>query len=423
MRRTVILFWTLVLAVAVFMPAITWAGGRGEGQKAEITWACNEQPQLTKEFWQDYSNRFMAKYPNVKVTNLYQPSSDTLTVYLKTLLATGEFPDISVMQSAADFVPAGALLAYNDSDLSMLADPNIGKINGKQYVATYKKMIMGMFYNKKYFADNGLKVPTTYNDFIKVCDTLKAKGIVPVALGMKDADIYTVLANMILGADVLAKDPTWGVERNQDKVKFDSPDFVKAMQKFQKICMDYTGPNRVSLTYEQMLEQFFNGKAAMLPIGQWVLGQVASQNAIDVGFFTFPGDTDANTIPVYVNEGLAISAKTKNVQVAKDFVKNFFADKEWYAKFLKAEELFPTTKEPVSFEASPLRKALEPYVAPLKTVEGFESMTGSAALLPGLKSYFAANLTQRIATGGDIKKELDLFDAEWVKANNNLKNK
>jgi hypothetical protein len=195
------------------------------------------------------------------------------------------------------------------------------------------------------------------------------------------------------------------------------------MEKFQKICMDYTGGNMVSLTYTQMLEQFFNGKAAMLPIGQWVLDQVAQQKDIDVGFFTLPGDTDANTIPVYVNEGLAISAKTKYVQVCKDFVRNFFDDTDWYGKFLKAEQLFPTTKKPVSFEMSPLRKALEPYVAPMKTVEGFESQTGSAALLPGLKSYFAAILTQKIATGAAIKTEVALFDNEWVKANNNLKNK
>lgn len=43
----------------------------------------------------------------------------------------------------------------------------------------------GVFYNKKVFEDNGLKVPETYEDFLTVCDTLKSKGITPVALGAR----------------------------------------------------------------------------------------------------------------------------------------------------------------------------------------------------------------------------------------------
>ena len=43
-----------------------------------------------------------------------------------------------------------------------------------------------MWYNKKVFADNGLKPPTTWDEFFKVADALKAKGIVPLVIGTKE---------------------------------------------------------------------------------------------------------------------------------------------------------------------------------------------------------------------------------------------
>src|SRR5689334_18791405 len=40
-----------------------------------------------------------------------------------------------------------------------------------------------LWYNKKVFADNNLQPPETFDDFFKVAEALKAKGITPLALG------------------------------------------------------------------------------------------------------------------------------------------------------------------------------------------------------------------------------------------------
>jgi hypothetical protein len=62
----------------------------------------------------------------------------------------------------------------------------------------------------------------------------------------------------------------------------------------------------------------------------------------------------------------------------------------------------------------PLRKYIEETIAGMKEVEGFESMTGDAAFLPGLKDYYTNKLTQNIAMGSDVAAELDSFDKEWA---------
>ena len=406
---------TLLLAVILLL-GLCAGNGLAETNKSKIVFCVNIQPQLPVEFWQSIADRYMAAHPEVQVEIIGQPSSNVnVFQYEKTLLATGQFPDVMVMQNPADFVPSGALLAFEDAELDYLADSSIGKIGGKQYVANYKKQVIGVFYNKKLFADNGLEVPKTYQAFLDVCEALKAKDILPLSIGIKDGWPQIMLANMIAGTDLLAKNPNWGSERNADKVKFNNPELVKAMQKYQYLCQNYAGSSLPSITYTQMLEQFFTGKAAMLPMGSWVNAEVAkAQQDFEVGWFPMPGDNDANVLSVFVNEGLSIGSATKYPDVCKDFVKFFFTDKELYSDFLKSEQLFPTTKEAIPYEMIPLRKYIEESIAGMTEVEGFESMTGDAAFLPGLKDYYTNKLTQNIAIGNDVATELDNLDKEWA---------
>jgi len=390
--------------------------------ETKIVFCVNIQPQLPLEFWQSIADRYMAANPDVKVEIIGNPSSNvTLPEYEKTLLSTNQFPDVMVMQNPADFVPSGALLPFEDGELDYLVDPEVGKIGGKQYVANYKKQIIGVFYNKDMFAANGLEVPDTWDKLVAASDKLLEAGIQPFSLGLKDGWPQGQLANMFAGTDLLAKDLHWGAKRNANEVKFNNPDLVKAMQKYQLICTKYSGDNITGITYTQMLEQFFNGKAAMLPIGSWVNAEVAKGlQDFEVGWFPIPGDENANVVSVFVNEGLSIGAETKYPEICKDFIHFFFTDKELYGEFLKSEQLFSTTKETVEYEMIPLRKEMEEIIAPMLAVEGFESMTGDDAFLPGLKDYFTNKLTQNIAIGADIEAELNAFDQEWEIANEAL---
>lgn len=408
-------FLSLILCVLLICGIATAAFA----EETKIVFCVNIQPQLPLEFWQSIADRYMAANPDVKVEIIGNPSSNvTLPQYEKDLLATDQFPDIMVMQNPADFVPSGALLAFDDGDLDYLADPEVGKIGGKQYVANYKKQIIGVFYNKDMFAANGIEVPTTYQALIDACDKLLEAGIQPVSLGLKDGWPQGQLANMFAGTDLLAKDTHWGAKRNADEVKFNNPDLVKAMQKYQTICTKYCGDNITGITYTQMLEQFFNGNAAMLPIGSWVNAEVEKGlQDFEVGWFPIPGDEDANVVSVFVNEGLSIGANTKYPEVCKDFIHFFFTDKELYGEFLHSEQLFSTTKDTVEYDMIPLRKDMEEQIASMTEVEGFESMTGDDAFLPGLKDYFTNKMTQNIAIGADVEAELDAFDAEWEISN------
>ena len=426
-------FLTSLLAITCVMTVLSGCGkgadsssgtatDTSKAKPVKIVFACNETALLTKDFWQTVSDKYMKAHTNVTIQNIYQPSSSIpIRDYEKTLLATSQFPDVMVMTAPGDFVPSGALLEIPDSDVSSyLADLKLGLIGGKRYFIPYKKQLSGVFYNKKMFSDNGIKVPNTYADFIKICDAFLAKGITPVTEGIKDGWTQTPFASAIISTDILTSDSNWGLERNKGQKKYNSSEMKAAYTKYQTIMTKYANKDITSTSYTQTEQLFFTGKSPMMPMGTWLQGDIAKANlSFEPGFFTFPGDKDDNIIVAYTNEGLSISAKTGNPDVAKDFVKFFMTDKEWYGKFLQTEQLFSTTKDDVTYDMTPLRKEIGQMVQGKKQVEMFDSMTGDSALLPGLQTTLD-KVNQQTAVKDDIEKNLTLLDSEWDKANSNI---
>lgn len=394
-----------------------------ESEDITMVFATNETPILTKEFWQIPADKFMSENPNIKIKNIAQPSSNIMhRDFLKTLLATGEFPDVMVMASPMDFVAAGALMSFDPAELEYTKDPSVGKIDGKNYIVPYKKMVGGIWYNKDLFKDKGLEVPDNYDDFIALCQSLQDEEITPIAMGLKDGWPQLILASCMLSTDLLSEDSEWGLKRNNNETTYSSEDFKYTMDKFSDVVTNYSNTDLASVSYAQMLELFFSEKAAMIPMGSWFLGEEQRVNPdFEVGFFPFPSDDGKKTVPVWVNEGLAINSKTEHPEEAKAFVKFFMTEKAWYGEFLKTEMLFPTTKEDIPYEMSALRKEIGNHMSEWHEVEHWYDMTGDAALLPGLQTYFN-KMTQNIAMGADVEEELKLFDQEWEMAKSNLNN-
>ncbi len=420
MKKLVTLISILVL---VGGSSVFASGGSEESaapEEVKIVFATNETPILTTDFWAVVSERYMAAHPGVVVENIAQPSSNIMhRDFLKTLLATGQFPDVTVMASPADFVAAGALLPLPIEQLQYLKDPDVGQIEGESYVAVYKYQVGGFWFNRTAFAELGLDEPETYTELIEVCEVIQNSGQIPISMGLKDGWPQLVLASMLISADVLAEDADWGLKRNANEVKFSDANVAGAVEKYKTLVEEYANDDMASVTYAQMLEYFFSGRAIMIPMGSWLQGEAARVNPdFEIGFFPVPSDAAADTISVWANEGLAINAKTEQPEVCLDFINFFFNDDVWYGQFLQTEMLFPGTKEPVEYEMTDLRLEVGEKFANLRPVEHWYDMTGDAALLPGLQSYFN-KMTQRIALGADVTEELALFDAEWEFAKSN----
>jgi ABC-type glycerol-3-phosphate transport system substrate-binding protein len=77
---------------------------------------------------------------------------------------------------------------------------------GKQYYLPVAFGWTGIYYNRQIFADYGLTPPTTWDEFIQICDLLKANGEIPLSMSGQDTWMtmlwFDYLSLRLNGADV-----------------------------------------------------------------------------------------------------------------------------------------------------------------------------------------------------------------------------
>ncbi|TDD71869.1 extracellular solute-binding protein [Jiangella aurantiaca] len=151
--------------------------------------------------------------------------------------------------------------------------------------------VEGIFYNKAYFADNGLDEPQTWDDLMAAAETFAAQGITPFAAsGEQGWPITRLLSGYIyrsLGPDALQKVA-------DGEAKLTDPEYVEAAAQIASLGENgYLGENVASLDYDSAQNEFLTGNAAMFYMGTWALTAIndPEQNQIgvdNVGFMPFP---------------------------------------------------------------------------------------------------------------------------------------
>lgn len=243
------------------------AGGEADGLKALI-------------------GQFHDKYPDIKVVNeaVAGGAGSNAKAVLATRMQGGDPPSTFQVHGGAElmtWVNAGKLQPLNDfykangwndkfpQDLIDMVSKD-GKIYAVP-VDIHRGNVL--WYNKKVFEDNGLQPPKTFDDFFKVADQLKAKGITPLALGDKDVWESTMLFENILLAE-LGPDKYKGLWTGD--VKFDDPAVKKSAEIFKKM-LGYVNENHASLAWQDASQLVADGKAAMNVMGDWAKGYYTSK--------------------------------------------------------------------------------------------------------------------------------------------------
>lgn len=307
------------------------------------------------------NDAFTKKYPNVKVNFTPVPNENYNASKSSRLTAGSADVVIAFPKEVPSYVPAD-----NAGDDARLADaggfvdltnepfmknftPTIldqTKYKGKNYtVPTGLSYYSGMMYNKKVFTDNGITVPTTWAEFTKACDTLKAKGIAPLGIGGKD----TAGLNML--ALVQSTYPTAQAKQDLMKglydgsVKLNEGKQLEVLQKLQTV-YSYAQPNFAGVTSQALTSDFVKGRFAMMSNGTWNTATVAQAGGSDFQFGYFPlpaSDTAADNkyLGGKVELSLAVPANTKNKAAALAWL-DTFSQKDNYKAFLDQAGFAPS---------------------------------------------------------------------------------
>lgn len=286
--------------------------------------------------------------PDIDLEFVYQAKLDEV---LRTAVQAGSGPDI--IQSpgpafVAEYVNAGLIApldefsqqyGWNQKIFPWAYD--VGKLGGKLYSLplTYETMIL--YYNKKVFADNGLKPPTNRADLEQAAKTLKAKGIIPFVnanKGWKGVNewIMTLLWNNYSGPDNVYK-------ALKGQLRWDDPTMVEPVKIFndwmQKGWLSGDKGAYFSNDFDVVGANFASGKGAMNMEGTWGFNGRPNEfkkNPDDWDWVPFPAMRDGVT-PVYsmaIGSTVSLNAKSKNQAAAAKVLAWIYGDPKRAAQII-----------------------------------------------------------------------------------------
>ncbi len=295
--------------------------------------------------------------PHVKIVQEVLENEQYKTK-LQVISASNELPDVGLTWPAGfmepyvkgnRFTPLDDILTGGLKDSFVPGTTEAYAINGKTYALPLELNIVPLYYNKAIFAKYNLEAPKTYEDFLKVVDTLVKNNVVPIALGNRDRWTgslwYMYLADRLGGPEVL----TNAINRTGS---FEDESLIKAAEEVQKL-VNMNGFVRGfnGLSNDEGKAEFLNENAAMYLMGSWELPNFTTNDEIpqefrdNVGYFKFPtitgGKGDIDSWVGGPGVGLFVAENSPVKEEAKKFVK-FFVE-SWGQQAVSRAGVTPAT--------------------------------------------------------------------------------
>jgi raffinose/stachyose/melibiose transport system substrate-binding protein len=157
--------------------------------------------------------------------------------------------------------------------------------DGKLYGVPFSHHGKYLWYNTKYFQDNKLNLPTTFNGLLALCKQIRSidANMVPIALGASEPwtiDHYIAMFNQKLVADDV-RQADYTLKAPADKL-FTDPGYVAALQKLLDMqAANCFNDGITALTPEAARSMFASGAAAMTYCGTWCMATFDSEGLKD----------------------------------------------------------------------------------------------------------------------------------------------
>lgn len=286
-----------------------------------------------------------------------------------TKFQTGDIPDVLMHfggYSLDAYNPAENFVDFSDASwVSDVADTSIAqtKRDGIVYgLPFWESSVSGCFYNKEIFEKQGLKVPTTQEEFDKVCQSLLDADIQPIY--MAAADSWPLLYQF--GMDPIFKDAPTLEKLNSNQITYSDIPEMNALMSWYKTSAEkgYFGKTVSTDTWDYGSEVLGTGEAAMIFCWDSWFDTDYDQDSYD-----YKSD-DFGLMPIFMgtaNEGtyeggnnslLLVNKNGKNLDTAKEFIE-FCATPENYNKAFEGVATTPTFKKMTTNKLSSQYKGAE----------------------------------------------------------------
>ncbi|MBJ6360130.1 extracellular solute-binding protein [Paenibacillus sp. GCM10012307] len=434
-------WFTMCMTLLILSSLLAACGGNSSGTKTndpakpadngtkttdtkdvEIVFQSWITPNLTVAYYDSLINRFESENPGIKVKRIQPPANEgNPDSYLKSLLASGDFPDVVQNATIQMFVDADALLEIPiDDDIKKINNYEAEMINGKLYnISAIRQPQSLIFYNKKLFAEAGIEsTPKTWAELEAAAEKLKAKGITPLLTAGDWTAGFTF--SVMTSPDIYKDNKNWYADRFDNKVKFTDPNWIESATYYTNLVKNgYFNKGVLSIDYTAVEQEFLKGNGAMYPMGSWFSAAEAnSKKDFEVGVFATPTKDGTQYLLGGENSGgYAVAKMSNHPEAALKFAKFMMLDPEAHKGILQADALFSNLKEPLKWDMSPLQTEI--YELLLKNPPMVGHMNNKVGRVPvsGIQDQYN-KVAQNILLGDtDVAKNMQSLDEYWDKNN------
>ncbi len=304
----------------------------------------------------------------VAFTQSGYPDTTAYQAAVRAALPTNKAPDLFTWWSTyrmKDLVDAGLVADLTDLWNKHPEFPqglrDAMSFNGKAYALPYVVEYWGVWYNKDIFAKYNLKVPTTWDEFLQVCATLKKNGVTPMVQSVKSGWTTFILFEEM----VVRQDPQLYLDLCAGTVKYSDPRVKKAFGVWADLINKgyFTDP---STDFFADAPRLFNqGKVAMIPAGSWYMttltGNGVPADKLDI-FVMPPVNPAVGKVVIQESSPILISAKAPHLAAARKVV-DWWMSPEGNGAYAKLVNQYPANPKADTSYLPPVKVAFAKTIA------------------------------------------------------------
>ena len=265
-------------------------------------------------------NNFNAANPGIKVNFVQVP--DTATV-LQSRAQLNEMPDMFGCTTGNMFelmFEDGIIMDLTGQEFLSSVEPSsleMSTYNGKNWRLPYSLSCYGLYVRTDIFEEQGLALPTTWDELMDVCEKLTAAGITPFALPDKTM-VYQRMERMM---SFMSEDDTEFKQIAAGELEAKDSKLLQNYANAALQIVNYMTPESLGAEYTESYQQLIAGQAAMTINGGWSLATLKDYDPdIKVALIPMPNPTgEESKVVVSINTNFCISSSTKHPEECLKF--------------------------------------------------------------------------------------------------------
>ncbi|RKF14454.1 extracellular solute-binding protein [Alginatibacterium sediminis] len=258
-------------------------------------------------------------------------------------------------------------------------------IDGKQWGVPFTYYQWGVYYRKDLFEKHGIGEPTTWDEFLAACATLKENSIAPVSIGTKylwtAAGWFDYLNLRTNGLEFHMDLMDGKVPYTDDRVRATFANWAELVEP------GYFLENHASYSWQEAQPFLYNGEAAMYLIGNFITPNFPEELEGKMGFFQFPQiNPEVGMFEDAPMDTLHIPSKAKNKEDARRYLA-FMAREDNQTKINGALLQIPPHKDAQAADNYFLDKGVAMLGSADGTAQFYDRDTDPAMAKEGMKGF------------------------------------